>query len=136
MDQRVLRLDSSMIFLTTLRRLLVALIVFGLISGSAALASPMSMDGAAIVKAQIQTANMPCGMMMQGNDTASHGKLPCNAITPDCVKRMVCVQMSALPERFVDSQASTAFATVAYRSRLLLLDGRTVEPDLSPPVAS
>jgi len=51
-----------MIFLTTLRRLLVALIVFGLISGSAALASPMSMDGAAIVKRNVSTTLIQPGL--------------------------------------------------------------------------
>lgn len=113
-----------------------ALIAFGLISGSAAFASPMTMDSAGIVKAQSQFAEMPCGMsIMQGTDAASKGKMPCNTITPDCVKQIGCAQVSSLPERFVVSQDAFTSTIVTYWSSLTLLDGLTVEPDISPPVA-
>ena len=125
-----------MSFNAIFRRLMATLIAFGLISGSAAFASPMTMDSAGIVKAQSQFAEMPCGMsIMQGTDAASKGKMPCNTITPDCVKQIACAQVSALPERFVVSQDAFTSTTVTYWSSLPLLDGLTVEPDISPPVA-
>ncbi len=133
----MLSLLPGMKLMVTFRRLLVALITLGLILGSAAFASPMTMGAAGIVKTQSQTANMPCGMsMMPSTDGTSTGKLPCNAITPDCVKQLVCAQVSALPQRFVASKVMLAFVIVTFWSSLPLLDGLTVEPDLSPPLAA
>ena len=125
-----------MSFNAILRRLLAALIVCGLISGSAAFASPMTMDSVGIGKAQSQVAEMPCGMsMMQSTSGAPEGKMPCNKMTPDCVKQVVCAQVSVLPERLVVSQDAFASTSVSYWSSYTLLDGLTVEPDISPPVA-
>jgi len=121
-----------MSFVTVLRRLLVALIAFGLISGSA-IAAPMTMDSG---NGQSQVVDMPCGMsMMQSIDIASKGKMPCNTVTPDCVKQLACTQISVLPERFVVSQDAFASTSVMYWSSYTLLEGLTVEPDISPPVA-
>jgi len=125
-----------MSFIAILRRLLAALIVFGLISGSAAFASPMTMDGAGIVKAQSQFAEMPCGMsVMQSMSGMPKSNVPCNQVSPDCVKQVACTGVSVLPERFVVSQDAFASKTVTYWSSLYLLDGLTIEPAISPPVA-
>ncbi len=122
-------------FNAILRRLLAALIVCGLISGSAAFASPMTMDSVGIGKAQSQVAEMPCGMSMMQSTGAPEGKMPCNKMTPDCVNQLVCAQVSVLPERFVVSQDAFASTSVTYWSSYTLLEGLTVEPDISPPVA-
>ncbi len=121
-------------FNAILRQLLAALIVFGLISGSVAFASPMTIDSAGIGKVQSQVAEMPCGMsMMQSTSGMPEGKMPCNKVTPDCVKQVVCNQVSVLPERFAVSQDAFAVTDVTYWSSLPLLDGLTVEPAISPP---
>lgn len=123
-----------MSFNAILRRLLVVLIAFGLISGWMAFASPMTMDSAGIGEVQSQVAEMPCGMsMVQSTSGIPEDKMPCNKVTPDCVKQVVCNQVSVLPERFAVSQDAFAVTDVTYWSSLSLLDGLTVEPAISPP---
>jgi hypothetical protein len=121
-----------------LRRLLIALAALGLISGQPAFAPPTTMDSTGNVMAQASDLGMPCSQMsgMQGVDGMSKNKMPCNTMTPDCPKQMACAQKPALAERFAVSEAPLAFATVIYWASLPLRDGLTVEPDLSPPIAS
>ncbi len=121
-----------------LRRVLIALIALGLMSGSPAFATSMAMDGTGHVITQASDIGTPCSPMsgMQSIGGMSKDKMPCSTMTPDCLRQLACVQTPALAGRFAAGEAPLAFATVTYWASLPLRDGLTVEPALSPPVAS
>ena len=123
-----------------LRRLVIALVVFGLSANSMAYAMPAATGQLVVAGGQSQDVGMPCGMTMTAMDgadaAAPKSKMPCNTITPDCVKKMVCLQTVALPERGDLNVGPAIFATVSYRVSVSLLSGLTIEPELSPPLAA
>lgn len=123
-----------MSLIVTLRRLLIALIVIGLFTGSSAFAFPLTMDRVGGATVEASKADGPCHHTagMHSVD-ATNGKMPCNTIATDCVKSLLCAQASNLPERPVGGGVSLSFAPVTYWSSLPLGDGVDVEPDLSPP---
>ncbi len=81
---------------------------------------------------------MPCGMMtgMHGSGGKTQGKMPCTMTTPDCVKKMVCLQTIALPERAGFDVRPVTFSAVTYRVSASMHPGLTPEPELSPPLAA
>src|SRR5216684_6240079 len=123
-----------MSFPPVLRGFVVALVVLGLMSGTMAYAMPGPMVQMAMTTGEGQGVAVPCDMMsaMQGTDgQTSEGKMPCNTITPDCVKKMACPQTVALPERPDLSVGSVAFAKVTYLVGTTLPAGLTPKPELS-----
>lgn len=127
-----------MSFLATLRSLVMALVVFGLFAGSMAYAMPASMGQTVILAGSGQDVAMPCGMMagMHSPDSKAKGEMPCNSITPDCVKKMACLQIVGLPDRWEPSIGVVTLAEVAYPVSRHLLAGLTRKPELSPPLAA
>lgn len=128
-----------MSLLATLRRLVIALVVLGLSTGAMAYAMPASMDQMVVAAGQQQDAGMPCGMMAAVHETSAMGtknKMPCDTIVPDCVKKMACSQIAALPERWEASIGVVTFAVVTYPVSIRFLAGLTQKPELSPPLAA
>ncbi|MBN9563510.1 MAG: hypothetical protein J0H14_22720 [Alphaproteobacteria bacterium] len=127
-----------MSILVVLRQMVVALILLGLASGTMVYAMPSTMDQVGSMTTHGQNIGTPCGKMsatLLADGTASKGKMPCNTITPDCVKQMACLQTAALPER-AKLMGSAAFAEVIYLTGTRLPTGLTLEPELSPPLAA
>ncbi len=126
-----------MSLLATLRRLVIALVVIGLSAGSMAYTMPAAMGQTIVAADPGQDVGIPCGMIaaMHGSDGKATGEMPCNTITPDCVKKMVCLQTAALPEGGNVYVGPVTFATVSYRVIEFLRTGLTLAPELSPPLA-
>ncbi len=128
-----------MSFLAILRSLVIALVVLGMSASAMAYAMPKAMDQTLMASGPGQDAGAPCGMMgaMHGNvGKAGKSEMPCNTITPDCVKMMVCLQTAALPEHGRLEGGPVTFVAVTYRVSASLRTGLTLEPELSPPLAA
>ena len=96
--------------IVVLRQFLLALVAFAIVGGTTAqLARPAQH----IVP--MTMAGMPCDMMMP-TAGAGHGKpmMPCNGMTPDCVKQMCCVVDTALPVRLAGHEINVRSNTVDY----------------------
>ena len=128
--------------LATLRRLIIALIVLGLSAGAMAFVTPAAAGQMVMAAEQSQAVGAPCGMMvaMHRADSTGKSRMPCNPITPDGVKKMICLQIvclsqATLPERADLSVGSAVFTVVKYRVSAFVRSGLTYEPELSPPLA-
>ena len=124
--------------LATLRRLIIALIVLGLSAGAMAFVTPAAAGQMVMAAEQSQAVGAPCGMMvaMHRADSTGKSRMPCNPITPDGVKKMICLHQAAVPERADLSVGSAVFTVVKYRVSAFVRSGLTYEPELSPPLAA
>lgn len=119
-----------------LRQLLAVLIVFGLVAGTSAHAMPFGMvQDASMTTQAMQTPCDQMAVMPTLKGGAAEGGMPCKAITPDCVKQMVCVELPALPTDAARGYAPVTYAPVTYWSHTHALTGLSHEPDLLPPIA-
>lgn len=126
-------------FLAILRSLVIALVVLGMSASAMAYAMPKAMGQTVMAAGPGQDVGAPCGMMAAMHDAAGKAgksEMPCNTITPDCVKMMVCLQTAALPEHCNLEVGPVTFVTVTYRVSASLRTGLTLEPELSPPLAA
>ncbi len=128
-----------MCFFAILRSLVIALVVLGMSASAMAYAMPNAMGETVMAAGPGQDAGAPCGMIAPMHDAvgkARNGEMPCNSITPDCVKMMVCLQTAALPEHRSPEVGPVTFVMVTYRVSISLRTGMTPEPELSPPLAA
>lgn len=127
-----------MLLLSTLRRLVSVLVVLGMFVSAMGYAMPTATGQVIVVAGPAQDVGMPCGMMvgMHGVDSKARGESPCNTITPDCVKKMVCLQAAALPGRGGLDVGPVTFSRVSYRVTEFVHSGLTHEPELSPPLTA
>jgi hypothetical protein len=128
-----------MFFLAILRMLVVALVVLGMSASAMAYVMPNGMDQTVMAVHSEQNFGAPCGTMAAMDDAALKGgksEIPCNKITLDCVNKMVCLQTAALPEHYALEIEPVSFVTVTYRVSAPLRKGRTLEPELTPPLAA
>jgi hypothetical protein len=109
--------------------ILLLLVAFAIIGGttselarSAQYIAPMTMAG------------MPCDMAMPASASGDTKPMPpCKSMTPDCIKLMGCVTVTALPARFLTHEMTVQYSTVDYwtvSSKLASLDH---EPEPLPP---
>lgn len=61
---------------------------------------------------------------------------PCKGIMPDCVKQMGCIGSPSLAARSAELQAPVFYDAVVYASLHQSRPGRSVKPDLFPPIGS
>lgn len=124
--------------LVTLRRLIIALIVLGLSAGAMAFVTPAAAGQMVMAAEQSQAVGAPCGMMvaMHRADSTGKSRMPCNTITPDGVKKMICLHQAALPERADLSVGSVMIAIMSYHASAVTRSGLTHEPELSPPLTA
>src|SRR4051794_39607687 len=68
---------------------------------------------------------------------ADHGAvhdMPCKGMDPECVKQMHCLGTPSLPLRLGDNVVSFNYGKVAYWAPATFRDGRSIKPDLLPPI--
>jgi hypothetical protein len=73
-------------------------------------------------------------MAMPPHDAGVGHTMPCKGMDPECVKQMGCLGTPSLPLRFGASFVPFAYGKVAYWSPAILRDGRSIKPDLFPPI--
>ena len=77
---------------------------------------------------------MPCDMTMPAEMTGGmDAPSPCKGMTPDCIKMMGCVTISALPAHFVSAESAVEYRTVIYWTADPELAGQTPAPEPQPP---
>lgn len=112
-----------------LRHILLLIVVFALVSATstelacaAQCAAPMTMDG------------MPCNMAMPPSVPGDTKPMaPCKGMTPDCIKLMGCVTISALPACFAMQGFAVQYGVVDYPMFSSKLAGLDHQPDPFPP---
>lgn len=112
-----------------LRHFLLLLVAFALVSGTTAefaraaqYVAPMTMDG------------MPCNMAMPMSASGDTKPMaPCKGITPDCLKLMGCVTVTALPTRYTTHVIVVQYGSVNYPTLSSKLTGLDHRPDPFPP---
>ena len=60
--------------------------------------------------------------------------MPCKGIDTECVKQLRCLGTPSLPLRLGDNFVHFVYGKVAYWTPAGFLDGRSVKPDLFPPI--
>ena len=74
-------------------------------------------------------------MTMPPDDGSSGRKAPRkNSDLPECVKQMGCLGTPSLPLRLGTDFVPAAYTVVAYRTPVRSKDGRSIKPDLFPPI--
>lgn len=112
-----------------LRQLLLVLIAFALIGGTSS-----QLARSAEYAAPIVMTGMPSDVM-----TSHAGRqddkptLPCEGMTPDCIKQMGCVSDAALPARTLSLDIAESFSDVDYWSAWCKLADFVREPEPLPP---
>jgi hypothetical protein len=80
---------------------------------------------------------MPCHDGM-ASDLApmSDSGTPCKGMMPGCADAMGCIVLAALPPAPTAASVPVVWAVVDYPVLSSMLDGRSVEPELFPPILS
>jgi hypothetical protein len=73
-------------------------------------------------------------MAMPPHDVGNGHTMPCKGMDPECVKQMGCLGTPSLPPRLGSSFVPFAYGKVGYWAPAILLDGRSIKPDLFPPI--
>ena len=71
--------------------------------------------------------------MMPADNGAGHA-MPCKGMDSECVKQMRCLGTPSLPLRLGDNFVHFAYGKVAYWTPANSRDGRSIKPDLFPPI--
>lgn len=71
--------------------------------------------------------------MAAADPGAGHAK-PCKGIDSECVKQLRCLGTPNLPLRLGDNFVHFSYGRVAYWTLATFRDGRSVKPDLFPPI--
>jgi hypothetical protein len=111
-----------------LRRLSILLLVLAFVAGTTG-----SLTSANVALA----VPMPCHDGM-ASDTApmSNSRTPCKDMMPGCADAMGCVVLAALPAALTAASVPVVWAVIDYPVLASMLDGRSVEPELFPPIPS
>ncbi|HEV2548414.1 MAG TPA: hypothetical protein VGU20_13825 [Stellaceae bacterium] len=91
----------------------------------------------------LTSANVAAGMPMPCNDgTASDmapisdPATPCKGMMPTCADATGCIIVAALPAAPTSGSVPVVWAAFDYPSLAAMLDGRSIEPELFPPILS
>lgn len=117
------------LMLKGLRHFLLLLVAFALVSGTTAefaraaqYGAPMTMDG------------MPCNMTMPASASGDTKPMaPCKGATPDCLKLMGCITVTALPAHDTTHGIVVQYGVVDYPTFSSKLTGLDHRPDPFPP---
>ena len=74
-------------------------------------------------------------MTMPPQDAGSAHAMPCKGIDAECVKQMGCLGTPSLPLRLGANIVRLAYGKVVYWAPAAVRDGRSIKPDLFPPIA-
>lgn len=74
-------------------------------------------------------------MAMPLADAGSSHTLPCKSMDPECVKQMGCLGTASLPLPHPAPPTLFAYSSIHYWSPARVFTGRSIEPELLPPIA-
>lgn len=78
------------------------------------------------------------GMIMADSSPSLPTDMPCKGKgkgkVPDCFSSMGCIFMLALPTTFTPSETMLPWSLVSYADAIDTRGGRSVEPDIGPPI--
>ena len=74
-------------------------------------------------------------MAMPPPDAESGHTLPCKGIDPECVKQLHCLGTPSLPLRPGDAFTHFTYGKVVYWTPASFRGGRSIKPDLLPPIS-
>jgi hypothetical protein len=90
------------------------------------------------VQAVSHASAMPSdqSMSMDGMDMSQcdHPAAPCKGMTPGCIDSMGCVAIVALPTMPLLTSAPLHWDVLSYRVVDVAMNGRTIRPELFPPI--
>jgi hypothetical protein len=111
--------------------MVVALTLLAFVGGMTLQLMPPKAAFAAPAQAMSDCAHM----MMPPNDAGTGQKAPCKGgDLPECIKQMGCVGTPSLPSRLGADIVPFAYDKVVYWSPAVVRDGRSIKPDLFPPI--
>jgi hypothetical protein len=115
--------------LRIVHRLLLMLVAFAIVSAPTAQMTPPATSNVPITM-----ADMPCDMTTP-TVSAAHGKpmTPCKGMTPDCIRQMGCVTVSALPAHLLIYEATVQYSIIDYWTAMSKLASLDREPEPLPP---
>jgi hypothetical protein len=112
-----------------LRHILLLLVAFAIVSGTTSELARSAQYGSILV-----TAGMPCDMAMPTSASGDTKPMaPCKGMTPDCIKAMGCVTVSALPAHFLTHESTIQYSTIDYWTSFSKLISLDHEPEPLPP---
>jgi hypothetical protein len=115
-----------------LHRLLIAVTLVAFVSGMTLQLMPSKAAFAAIGTAKI-SGDCP-HMAMSPQDADSDHAMPCKGMDPECVKQMGCLGTPNLPLRLGNGFVGFAYGKVVYWTPATFCAGRSIKPDLLPPI--
>jgi hypothetical protein len=110
---------------TTLQRLVLLLTIPAFLGG-------MTLQLMPAKAASLATSADDCARMTMAPDVG--GRTPCKGMDPECVKQMGCLGTPSLPVRIAADFVSFAYGKIAYSTQAAWRDGRSIKPDLFPPI--
>ena len=117
--------------LAMLRRLLIAITIFAFVGGMTLQAMPPSI--ASDKSAPLSIAK-DCARMALPHDMGRSHAVPCKGVDPECVKQNGCLGTASLPLRPPGPPILFTYGRVAYWAPPAIFAGRSVKPDLYPPI--
>ena len=115
----------------TFHRLIVALTLLAFVGGMTLQLMPPK----AALAARMSSTMEDCAhMAMLPDDGGSGQKTPRRGMDPECIKQMGCLGTPSLPLRQGSGFVPILYTVVTYWTAALLRDGRSIEPDLFPPI--
>jgi hypothetical protein len=116
----------------TLHRLILAVTLIAFTGGMTLQLMPPKAAFAASAAAPV-TGDC-AGMAMTPANHGNGHDMPCKGMDPECVKQMRCLGTPSLPLRLGDNFVHFAYGKVAYWTLAVSRDGRSIKPDLFPPI--
>ena len=117
---------------TLLHRLILAVTLLAFVGGMTLQLMPPKMAFAA--SGPSPAAGDCAQMAMPPHDAGTSHVKPCHGMDPECVKQMRCLGTPSVPLRVAGNFARLAFDKVIYWAPATFRDGRSIKPDLSPPI--
>ena len=111
------------------RHFLLLLIAFAIIGGTTS-----ELASSAQYVAPMTMAGMPCDMAIPASASGDTKPMPpCKGMTPDCIKLMGCVTVTALPTGFLTHEITVRYSTVTYWTGSSTPASLDHEPEPFPP---
>ena len=119
-----------------LRRAVVLLVASAFLGGATIQALPPSdlLSPPARDVMAAMDAMADCPLMQAAHQSGPAKPMPCNGMTPDCMKWMGCIGFPSLPTPVAQASAPVEYGRVAYWSAVRLGDGVSIKPNLLPPI--
>lgn len=114
---------------TMLKRLSILLLAVTFVLGTTAQLTPRAF-------AFSMAGTNHAAMSAHGSPQKSDMGAPCKGMAPTCIDEMCCAIVAALPTALASVPVPVEWAAVVYPLLASALDGRAVEPELSPPIVS